>query len=151
MQSLHQVDMKNIFKGCKDLFVYFNTLETYREWPPTAYYWLCKEIFSCPPHFSDFQEKKNHFFFSTSQNYIPSTVETQINFELLLLFGRLGRQRSTENFCNLAKVFYFGGSFFSYFLRAKWIQNFSFCSVCTKKLKVRFGHKVYLLSWAKTG
>ena len=58
LQSPHKVDMKNIFKGCKDFFVYFNTLETHREQPATAYYWLCKEIFSCPPHFSDFQERK---------------------------------------------------------------------------------------------
>ena len=38
--------------------------------------------------------------------YIPSTVNTQINIALFLSLGRLERQGSTENFCNLSVFSY---------------------------------------------
>ena len=52
------------------------------------------------------------------QSYIRqvSTVKTQMNFVLLLLFGRFGRQGSIENVCNFAKVSYFWGFFFHIFM-----------------------------------
>ena len=37
--------------------------------------------------------------FSFKIIYISSTIKTQKNLVLLLFFGRLGRQGSTENFC----------------------------------------------------
>ena len=35
--------------------------------------------------------------------YIPSTINTQINFVLLLFFGRSGCQGRAENFCNFSR------------------------------------------------
>ena len=32
----------------------------------------------------------------------PSIIKTQMNFELLMLLGRLGHQGSSKNFCNFA-------------------------------------------------
>ena len=46
---------------------------------------------------------------------IPSTIKTQMNIVLLLLFGRLGHQGNTENLCNFAKLFSFWGYFFHIF------------------------------------
>ena len=46
--------------------------------------------------------------------YITSTIWTQMNLVLLVLFGKLGRPGSTKKFYNFAKVSYFRG-FFSCF------------------------------------
>ena len=39
-----------------------------------------------------------------SKLYIPSTIKTQLNCILFLFLGRLGRQGSTEHFCNFAEI-----------------------------------------------
>ena len=48
--------------------------------------------------------------------YIPSRINTQMNLSILLFMGRLGRQCSTDNFCDFEYPT-FGGLFYPVLMR----------------------------------
>ena len=57
-----------------------------------------------------FEERARYFMFA--QSYTPNSNES---YDFLLFLGRFGRQGSTENVCNFAKLSFFAGVFSIYY------------------------------------
>ena len=74
---------------------------------------------------------------SSEQRYIYHKYYKHSNYFVDLLFwGRFGRQGSTDNFCNFAKLSYFWGCFLMFFFgRNKYLHNYSFCTIGASALK----------------
>ena len=73
-----------------------------------------KKILFLEPHYFKKNACTLHICTERILIHIASTIETQMNVVLFLLFGRLGHQGNTKNFCKLVSYSRFE-DFFSYF------------------------------------